>query len=230
MLELLTVKDLSLYIELKKYRKLTEKELQRGKSLKIYGTNEDMPWSTVYNRLASGQPIDEVAKQYGHGRKLALWAQQDNVTLDQQSKDIIERETKVRQEVQQIANDDPEKAITILQRVNEVSPDFQRNVAVFADKLVTKAIDKLNDKYLEPADMEKLANAVQKTTDTVGVTQRHSGGININNNTLNIPEGFSVIPATPPEGFDPEQIMRDGAVGAVGAQTPVMEAEVVTDE
>ena len=195
------VSSLTEFIKEQGYKPLSDKELSKGKSyLKIYGTQESVPWSTVYQRLASGQPIIEVIKQYGHGRKLALWAQQDNVTLDTVIQDTVIKATEARQAIQNIANVDPDAAKTILTRLNEITPDFQGNVAIFADKIVRKAIDKLDDKYIEAADMEKLANTIQKTTDIVGVTQRHSAGVNINNNEIQV-QGFEFVldagPATP---------------------------------
>jgi hypothetical protein len=189
----MTITHLAAFINANGYKPLSEKELQKGKTyLKIYGTSEPVPWSTVYTRLSSGQPILEVIKQYGHGRKIALWAQADNVQMDQPLKDTLTKGVEARQAIQHVANHDPDTAKTLLQRMNELTPDFQSNVAVFADKVVRKAIDKLDDKYLEPADMEKLTNAVQKSTDIIGVTQRHSAGVNINNNEIQV-QGFEFV-------------------------------------
>ena len=194
----LQVSSLSLFIEQQQYKPLSAKELQKGKSyLRVYGTQDAMPWSTIYSRLASGQPIIEVIKQYGHGRKLALWAQEDNVQLDTKSVEALNTAQDARQQIQQIANTDPDTAKTILTRLNELTPDFPGNVAIFATKMLKKATDKLDDKYLEAADMEKLANAVMKTTDLVGVTQRHSSAVNINNTEVKV-QGFDFILDAPP--------------------------------
>ena len=196
--DLLSVEHLPMYILKQGYKPLSTKELQRGKSyLRIYGTQDAMPWSTIYDRLASGQPIAQVIHQYGHGRKLALWAQQDNVTLNTPLVDAVDKAVEARRQIQTIANANPDTAKTILTRLNEITPDFQGNVAIFADKMIRKATDKLDDQYLEASDMEKLANAVMKTTDLVGVTQRHSAGVNINNTDIKV-QGFDFILDTPP--------------------------------
>ncbi len=230
----LDITNLQLFIQLKGFKPLTEKEIHKGKThLRIYGTQDPMPWNTIYTRLSSGQPIAEVGKQYGHIRKLALWAQLENITLDHQQAAIIEAETAVRKSIVTVANDDPDTAMTLLQRMNEVAPDFQTKVAKVADKAIRKIDKKLDDKFLEAQDISHLMNAFQKLTDTVGETQRHSSAININNNHLNIPEGFSIIEAVPPEGFDPEAILADAHHDA-----PPLEAvtddnnalEAVTDE
>jgi hypothetical protein len=198
-LSTMTIEHLDEFITLSKYRPLTEKELQRGKTyLRIYGTQEPMPWSTIYTRLSSGQPIAQVIKQYGHGRKISLWAQKDGVTRDKEVSEVLDKGVEARQAIQHIAAKDPDTAKTLLQRMNELTPDFQGNVAIFADKVVRKAIAKLDDKYLEPSDMEKLANAVQKSTDIIGVTQRHASGININNTEVKV-QGFDFVLDAPPQ-------------------------------
>ncbi len=208
---LLHVDEIDRYIELKKYKPLTEKEISKGKeSLRIYGTQDPMPWSTIFTRLASGQPIEELAYQYGHGRKLTLFAKLNNVQLDKELSDIVTQETNTRNKIVKIANDDPNTAITLLQRVNEECPDFQSNVALFADKLLQRAITKLDDKYIEASDMEKLANAVQKSTDIVGVTQRHASAVNIANTNNIAVSGFDFVLDPPP--------------------TTTIDAEVTTDE
>ena len=220
----LNITQLELFIELKGFKPLSEKEIHKGKThLRIYGTQDPMPWNTIYTRLSSGQPIAEVGKQYGHIRKLALWAQLENITLNHQQAAIIEAETAVRQSIVTVANDDPDTAMTLLQRMNEVAPDFQTRVAQVADKAIRKIDAKLDDKFLEAQDISHLMNAFQKLTDTVGETQRHSSAININNNHLNIPEGFSIVEAVPPDGFDPEAILSD-------ANHDIDALEALTDE
>ena len=206
----LDVAKLDLFIQLKGFKPLSDKELSKGKAhLRIYGTQDPMPWNTIYTRMASGQPLAEIGKQYGHIRKLILWAKIDNVKLDQHLNNIINTESAVRDAVIEVANDDPEAAMTLLQRMNEVNPDFQTKVANVAHKIIEKISVKLDDKYLEAQDLSHLANSLQKVTDTVGETQRHSSGININNNSLNIPEGFGLIPAIPPPDWNPEEIMAE---------------------
>ncbi len=194
----LKLNDLEEYIELRKFKPLSPAELTKGKDhLRISNTDALMPWTTIYTRLSSGQPIHEVIYQYGQGRKLALWALEDGILLDETLEQIVEQEAQIRDDIQEIAADTPEVALTLLQRVNELCPDFQTNVATFADKMVQKAISKLNEDFIEAADMEKLANAVQKTTDIIGVTQRHASGVQISNTTVQV-EGFKFVLDAPP--------------------------------
>lgn len=188
------------YISAKKLKPLTAKELEQGKNnLKIYGTSDPIPWSTVFTRLAAGQPMEEVAHQYGHGRKIALWAQQEGVEVQPLLADTVEEEVAHRKRVQAITNASPEVAGTLMEMVNEIAPDFQTNVAVFADKVVTKSIAMLDQKFLESSDIVNLTKAVQTSTDTVGVTQRHAAASSQTANNFKI-EGFRfVLDAPPPE-------------------------------
>ena len=192
----------------KNLKPLTEKELAKGKSnLKIYGTQDPMPWATIFARIESGQDIEEIGKQYGHARKIALYAVLNGVDVDEKKRLFVEKEQEQRQVIQEIANTDGvEVAKTLLQRVNEVAPDYERNLAVFADKMLKKAISKLDDNFLETSDMLNMANAVQKSSDTVGVTQRHANAANINAGEIKV-QGFTVhldSPATLPPLLTPD--------------------------
>ena len=203
------------YIIERKCKPLSKKELSQGKSqLKIYGTAEPMPWSTIYTRLAAGQGMDEIAHMYGHGRKIALWAQQDNVMVQPLLEQTVEKEIEHRERLQAITNADPEVASTIMEMVNEIAPDFTTKVAQFADKVVSKSLAKLDDKYLEAADIVSLVKAVQGTTDIVGHTQRHANATQITNNSNKI-VGFGVI-------LDEAE--------AAKLPTTITEAEVIEDD
>ena len=189
----LTIDDVDQYIQLKNYKPLSEKEKAKGKTyLRIYGTQDPMPWSKIYGQLALGQPLAELAYQYGHGRKIALWAREEGVVINTAQTELVQENVKVREKIQEIANESPEEAISLLDRVNTLTPNFQDNVAIFADKVVKTSITKLDNKYIEPSDIKQLADAVQKVTDTIGVTQRHAAGVNISNTKIAV-TGFDFV-------------------------------------
>ena len=186
--------NLNDYIKDKGWKPLTPAELSKGKShLRIYGTQNPMPWATIFARIESGQPLDEIGKQYGHARKIALFALLNNVEVNPDYQKVIEDEVASRKQIQQIANtQDPEVALTLLQRVNEVAPDTERDIALLGSKFIKAISDKLDDKYIEASDIKSLADAYQKTTDTIGVTQRHSSAVNINTGDNHI-AGFTFM-------------------------------------
>lgn len=187
------------YIAHKKFKSLSPKELEQGKNnLKVYGTSEPMPWSTIYTRLASGQPMEEIASMYGHGRKIALWAVKDGVTVQPVLTEAIEEEVKHRERISNLTNASPDVTNVLMERVNEVAPDFQTKVAIFADKVVQKSIAMLDQQFLESSDIVNLTKAVQISTDTVGVTQRHANAASQNTNNFKI-EGFKFVLDAPPE-------------------------------
>jgi len=157
------------------YKPLTEKEISNGKSkLRIYGTNEPMPWTTIYTRIASGQPIEEIVQQYGHARKLTLFAQLEGIAPQPELENIVQDEIDNRKRIQAVANSSEEAARTLMDRVNEVAPDFATNVACFADEVVTKARTKLKEQFIEATDILALTKAVQTVTDSTGHTTRHA--------------------------------------------------------
>lgn len=191
--------NLDEYIEHHAFKPLTAKELEKGKShIKIYGTQDTMPWSTIYTRLAAGQPIEELVKMYGHKRQIALWARLEGVTPQQPLIDVLEQEVTHRKTVQAIAKADPTAAATLMEMVNEIAPDFTQEVALFSSELVQKSRDLLKGKYIEATDVVNLAKAVQIVTDSVGVTTRHAAAASKTVNHIAV-TGFSFLPDIAPE-------------------------------
>jgi hypothetical protein len=192
------------YIAARKCKPLTPKELSRGKNyLRIFGTKDPMPWNTIFTRLAAGQSMEDIAKMYGHGRKIALWAKEENVQVDPTLNTAVAEEIEHRKRMTTIANDDPATATTIMEMVNEIAPDFTQKVAMFASKVVDVATKKLEDKFLEASDMQALTKAVQTATDTTGHTARHAASANITASNIQV-EGFSfVLDAPPPKDDTP---------------------------
>ena len=179
------------YIEHKEYKPLTEKEISNGKSrLRIYGTNEPMPWSTIYTRIAAGQPMEEITSIYGHARKISLFAQLEGISHQPKLEEIVQTEVQQRQTLQAVANQSEEAAQTLMMMVNEIAPTFQQEVAEFANEVVVKARTKLKEPFLEATDILALTKAVQTVTDTTGHTQRFASQGNTTNNTMIQVEGF----------------------------------------
>lgn len=180
------------YIEENGFKPLTKKEIERGKSaLMVYGTQQPMPWSTIFTRIAAGQPISELAYMYGHKRKLALFAQLEGVTEEPILKDLIDNTVSDRKAIAAIGNADPQVAATMMEMMNEIAPNFQEKVSAFLDKAVDVATDKLNGKFIEASDIDVLVRAVQRATDTTGHTQRHASAQAINTNVQ--VTGFDVV-------------------------------------
>jgi hypothetical protein len=179
------------FITHKGFKPLTEKEISNGKSkLRIYGTNEPMPWTTIYTRIASGQDIEEIVRQYGHARKLTLFAQLEGIGPQAELEEIVAEEANLRKRVQAVANKNPEAAQTLMDRVNEIAPDFSTNVAMFADEVVTKARKKLTEQFIEATDILALTKAVQTVTDSTGHTTRHASQASTTNVQIQV-AGFT---------------------------------------
>lgn len=206
------------------FKPLTEKEISNGKSkLRIYGTNEPMPWTTIYTRIASGQPIEEIVQQYGHARKLTLFAQLEGIAPQPELENIVQDEIDNRKRIQAVANSSEEAARTLMDRVNEVAPDFATNVACFADEVVTKARSKLKDTFIESTDILALTKAVQTVTDSTGHTTRHASQTTNANVHIQV-AGFTFDEIDLP----PEQ--REAATQAIIDVTPTLLQETDNEE
>jgi len=206
------------------FKPLTEKEISNGKSkLRIYGTNEPMPWTTIYTRIASGQPIEEIVQQYGHARKLTLFAQLEGIAPQPELENIVQDEIDNRKRIQAVANSSEEAARTLMDRVNEVAPDFATNVACFADEVVTKAREQLRGKFIESTDILALTKAVQTVTDSTGHTTRHASQTTNANVHIQV-AGFTFDEIDLP----PEQ--REAATQAIIDVTPTLLQETDNEE
>lgn len=204
--ELTTKQSLDYYIIANGFKPLTAKELEKGKThVKIYGTTEPMPWSTIYTRLSAGQPIEEIVKMYGHKRQIALWAQLEGVTAQQPLVDIVENEVMQRKKLGAIAKENPAAAETLMEMVNEIAPDFTRKVALFSEEVVDRSRELLKGQYIEATDVLNLAKAVQTVTDSVGVTTRHASASKNTVNNISV-SGFSFLPDIAPEEIEADTI------------------------
>lgn len=180
------------YIEAKKIKKLSKKELQNGKDVvKISGTKIPMPWNEVYARIAMGVSMEDLDVKYGNIRKIALWAVHDNIEFNPFLSDIVDDEIMQRRKFKEVGLESPIVAKTMLEIVNEYAPDVGKEVAKLSYNLVKKAQTIVNDDCTSK-DLQNIASAVQTMTDTVEITKRHSNASNVNVG-VNTPNGFTFV-------------------------------------
>jgi len=139
-----------------------------------------------------------IEEMYGHGCQIARWAQRDSIQIDPTLYEAVASEIEHRERIATIADKDLTEAITLMNMVNEIAPDYTQKVALFSSKLVNKAIRLLDTPTLAPDDLTSLAKAVQTSTDTVGVTQRHASAASITNNSVKVTGFDFVLDDTPP--------------------------------
>ncbi len=198
------------YIEHNQFKPLTAKELERGKThIKVYGTQDTMPWSTIYTRLAAGQDVEDIVKMYGHKRQIALWAQKEEVQVQPALVQVLEDEVSHRKNLNAIAKVDPAAATTLMDMVNEIAPDFTAEVAMFSQEVVQTSRELLKGRYIEATDVLNLAKAVQTVTDSVGVTTRHAAAASKTVNNIAV-TGFAFIP----DEVKPEEVVEADIVEA----------------
>ncbi len=186
------------YIEDKKLKPLTKKEILHKDNLKIRGTDQPMPWTEIYTRLSAGMSILDVIYIYGNARKIALFAQRDGITVNDILADTLDQEILQRRKMNEIESSNPEVARTMKEMVNEYAPDVARDVIMLSKKLVKKATDLVEEEQCTSNDLQNIAKAVQTMTDTIELTQRHSVGVNISTGDM-VVEGFSIVADLPPK-------------------------------
>lgn len=190
------------YVDFNDFKSLTNKELKKGKnSLRIYNTDEPMPWTEVYTYIAAGRSMLDIAEKYGHGRKIALWAIHDNIQYIPAINDAFIGEIEQRKKMDAISQTNPVVAKTMLEMVNEYAPNVGRDVALLSADIVKRAKAIINNDDCSSSDLLNIANAIQKTTDTVELTQRFSSGISIGHATIT-PAGFDFVLDVPEVSSD----------------------------
>lgn len=185
------------YAELHNLKPLSAKEKKRGKEkVTISGTDEPMPWTEIYSRIAIGEPIENIAEKFGHARKIALWAIEDNVTIMPELGDVLLAEVEQRRKMDMIEGQNPTLALTIREAANEYAPDAARKSIDLSVALIDAGRKMIRNGDYSSNDLKNIADMLQRTTDTMGLTQRHSAGMNIENAKIHV-TGFQFIEDTP---------------------------------
>ncbi len=185
------------FIELNKIKPLTKKEHKKGKdTLCIHGTNQPMPWKEVYARIAIGEPIEKIADKYGHVRKIALWALEDEISHYVELGEVFVAEVEQRRKMDNIERANPTVAMTIREAANEYAPDAPRKAVNLSLALLDEGNKRVAEGECTTNDLKNLAEMMQKTTDVLGLTERHASNAG---QQLNIQvEGFSIVQDLPP--------------------------------
>lgn len=191
------------YAKMQHFSPLSKKEKRRGKKgIKIYGKDELLPWSTIYNKIKIGVPYEDLEYEFGQIRKIILWAIEDNIKYDKDIAKIFDDTIDVRLRQKELAKKDIDAITTIQEAVNVYMPDVYKQVTTFAQTVIQKSIKLANEDESTSNDMKNLTQAVQTVTDTLGVTERFASGVNIANAQVQV-SGFDFVLDAPPE---PESI------------------------
>lgn len=194
------------YLDENDYKPLSAMELKRGKDgIKIFGTNDLMPWTEVYTRISAGMDMGHIAQIYGNGRKIALWAVRDGIELIQDLSDVVDAEIGQRKKMGAIVNSNPEVARTMLDMVNEYAPDVNKNVVMLSAGLINKAQEIQGSVDCTSSDLLNVWKAVQTMTDTLELTQRHGSAMQINAQKIQV-TGFEFELDEPPETVEVDAI------------------------
>ena len=187
------------YADLMKYEKLSKKELKKGKKVKIYGSDEPLPFDEAYAMIQMGLPYEDIESKYGQMRKIVLFAILDGIKYEPAIANMFDKEVENRRIQKAVAQVNPVVVNTMQEAVNEYCPDIRKEITVFASQLVQKAIKGINAEDATSTDTLNYAKAVQVASDTIEVTQRHSAGVNISGAASVQVQGFEFVLDAPPE-------------------------------
>ena len=189
------------YINEHNLNPLTDNEIKRGKqTLKIRGTDEYVNWTEVYTRISAGMAMSDIAEIYGNGRKIALFAQLDGVTINDTLSKTLDNEIVQRRAMDSLATSDPIIVRTMKEMANEYAPDAARKISLLSIKLIDKAEEIIDEQDPTTNDLLNISRAIQTMSDTIELTQRHASGATTNLN-MQI-DGFSIIEDIKPPDTD----------------------------
>ncbi len=190
---------------------LTDKELKKGKKkVKIYGTDDKMPWNDVYTRIRVGMRFEHINERYGNIRKIVLFAIKDGVDFEEALSEALDEKIVADRKFNNIEAVNPEAGGAMRDMVVEYAPDLKKK----AINLVSSAIDRgqkiINSDDCSSNDLKNVLQAVQVGTDITDITQRHS--TNVGNANLSVQvDGFDFVLGVAPEkkAIDAEIIEED---------------------
>jgi len=201
------------------YKPLTKKELKKGKNINVYNTKTPMPWEKIYAHIRLGLPYEHLHDMYGKLRKIILFAVRDGVKYEETANKLMSDEYEQRIALKSAATVDPVLVQTMQEAVNAYAPDVRRDVTIFGQALITRAIKMVNDEDTRSSDISNLANAVQTVTDTLSVTERHASAANHTTNNIAV-EGFDFSQMSlPSKAIDAEVVEKEYTIEELDAMT-----------
>ena len=169
------------YIEHHKIKALTKKELKKGKtSLRVSNTEEPMPWETIYNRLRLGEPVENIAKEYGHGRKIALWSIRDKIDIEPVMQEALMNMVNNRETMKEIEKVDPQIAMTIQETANKYAPTLAEKIIKIGSSSMDAMQVLIDNGECTTNDHKNISAAALTWSDLVGLTQRHANAASLN--------------------------------------------------
>ena len=185
------------YINEHSLNPLSDTEIKRGKqSIKIRGTDEYINWTEVYTRISAGMSMNDIADIYGNGRKIALFAQLEGVTVNDTLSKTLDGEIVQRRKMDSLTASDPDVGRTMREMANEYAPDVAKKIALVSVKLIDKAEEIIDEQDPTTSDLLNISRAIQTMSDTIELTQRHASSTNIGNAQISV-QGFDFVIDTP---------------------------------
>jgi len=179
------------------FKPLTDSEVKSRNKLKIYGTDELMPWTDIFTRISAGMPIEDLVEKYGHARKLTLFAILDGIEPIQDIVDFVDKEIAQRRAMMRVEEQNPVAARSMKEMINEYAPDVARSFIELTAAMIKKGQTELNDPECTTNDMKNIAAAVTQMTDAAEITQKFN--TNAGQVGLNIQvSGFDFVRDEPP--------------------------------
>ncbi len=139
------------------------------------------PWKEILIDLEVGLTHAEVHKKYKVPySSLTNYLKKNPLVINQQAKTAIEGFSTVNEVVSEVSEQNPEHAQAIIDIVTQRHPQFKRAMLALSGAIFKRGMEIAPE--ATATDLNSLSKAMQTTTDTLGVSQRHAPKTEINNN------------------------------------------------
>ena len=124
-------------------------DLELGESKAYVHKKYNVPYNAINNHL-KGAPIG----------------------INAEAQAVVEEFSKVTEQIKEIVSEQPEVGAKVLDLLEEKHPQFKKQLATLTSNMLTRANQLVKD--ADAIGINHLAKGIQTTTDTAGITQRHS--------------------------------------------------------
>lgn len=138
-------------------------------------------WSPVLTEYQTGQfSISALAKKYNISKStlsVKIKAMGNNQT--EQAKEAVETFDRATEQILHISNEQPELAQKVIEIVQDKHPHFKKAMETLSSAILKRGLEMVPK--ADANDLKSLSKAMQTTTDTLGVSQRHAPRVEKNN-------------------------------------------------
>lgn len=138
------------------------------------------PWKEIIIDLEVGISRAEVHKKYKVPySSITNYIKKHGLEINEQAKTAIEGFSTVNEAVSEVSENNPDHARAIIDIVTHRHPQFKKAMIALGGAIFKRGLEIAPN--ANATDLNALSKAMQTTTDTIGISQRHAPKVEVNN-------------------------------------------------